>query len=491
MNYFCMMLLKSFLPIFLAFIFCRSVSAQQKWSLLECVEYAMKNNISVKQNEVQEKLAAITHKQSRLSQYPSANYSNNDGYSLGRSQNPSTNILESQNFLTVGMNFQTNVDIFNWYSKRNTILANQWQVAATKAATEKLRNDIALTVANAYLQILLAIEQKKIADVQVQQSGAQLNIVKKQVNAGALPELNAFELEAQLARDSANLISATGNIEQTKLVLKASMNIDAGEPFEIEEPSADQIPLENISDLQPESVYALAIANLPQQRVNDFRIKAAQSNSLAARGALYPTISLYGSLGTNYGYTRIPVYEQIPSGYTPTGLVTTDGSGNMVDAQLQLPQFVNGKRQGYIKLGGFGKQFSDNFGQSFGIGLSVPIFNGWTAKANYERSKLDINTLQLQKDLDNKTIKQDIYQAYNSAIVALEKFNSSRKSVEAAQRSFDVSTKRFNIGMLSTLELTTNQNNLFRAKLEYVLNQFDYVFKMKVLEFYKGQGLKL
>ncbi len=486
-----MMLFKRFLPIFLAFIFNRSVSAQQKWSLLKCVEYAMKNNISVKQNEVQEKLAAITYKQSKLSQYPSANYSNNDGYSLGRSQNPSTNIRESQNFLTVGMNFQTNVDIFNWYSKRNIILANQWEAAATKAATEKLRNDVALTVANAYLQILLAIEQKKIADVQVQQSGAQLNIVRKQVNAGALPELNAFELEAQLARDSANLISATGNIEQAKFVLKAYMNIDASEPFEIEEPSADQIPLENIADLQPERVYALAIANLPQQRVNDFRIKAAQSNSLAARGALYPAISLYGSLGTNYGYTRIPVYEQILTGYTPAGIVTRNGSGDIVDADLHIPQFTNGKRQRYITPGGFGKQFSDNFSQSFGIGLSVPIFNGWAAKANYARSKLNINTLELQKDLDSKTIKQDIYQAYNSAIVALEKFNSSRKSVEAAQRSFDFSTKRFNIGMLSTLELTTNQNNLFRAKLEYVLNQFDYVFKMKVLEFYKGQGLKL
>ena len=491
MNYFCPMLFKRLLLILIIFIFSHLVTAQEKWSLLKCVEYAMQNNISVQQNEVQEKLAAITHKQSKLSQYPTANFSNNDGYSLGRSQNPSTNIRESQNFLTVGMNFQTNADIFNWYSKQNTILANQWEEAAVKAATEKLKNDIALTVANAYLQVLLAIEQKKIAEVQVQQSGAQLNIVRKQVNAGALPELNAFELEAQLARDSANLISATGNIEQTKLVLKAYMNIDAGVPFEIEEPSADQIPLENIADLQPESVYALAIANLPQQRVNEFKIKAAQSNSLAARGALYPTISLYGALGTNYGYTRIPVYEQILSGYSPTGLVTTDGNGNIVDAQLQIPQFVNGKRQRYITTDGFGKQFSDNFSQSFGINLSVPIFNGWAAKANYARSKLNINTLELQKDLDNKTIKQDIYQAYNSAIVALEKFNSSRKSVEAAQRSFDFSTKRFNIGMLSTLELTTNQNNLFRAKLEYVLNQFDYVFKMKVLEFYKGQGLKL
>ena len=158
---------------------------------------------------------------------------------------------------------------------------------------------------------------------------------------------------------------------------------------------------------------------------------------------------------------------------------------------MQRPVFVNGSKSGYITSESFGTQLNNNFGQSIGINISVPLFNGGSARANYERSKLNITTLELQKDLDNKTTKQDIYQAYNAALVAMEKFNSSRKSVEAAQRSFDFATKRYNIGMLTTLELITDQNNLFRAKLELVLNQFDYVFKMKVLEFYKGQGLKL
>ncbi|MEO5983896.1 MAG: TolC family protein, partial [Ferruginibacter sp.] len=373
--------------------------------------------------------------------------------------------------------------------KRNTILANQWQHEASKAATDKLKNDIALMVANAYLQILLAREQEEIAVVQVQQSKSQFDIATKQVNAGALPEINAVELEAQLARDSANLIAARGNVEQTKFVLKAYMNIDAGQPFEIEAPSADQIPLENIADLQPESVYALAIANLPQQRVNDFKIKAAQKTMLAARGALYPTISLFGSLGSNYGYFKTPKYDQVITGYAPSGLVVKDGAGSFID--VQQPVFTTGSKVGYFTSDAFGKQLNNNFGQSIGINFSVPIFNGWTAKAGYERAKLNIRTFELQKDLDNKTIKQDIYQAYNSAVVAMEKFNSSRKSVEATQRSFDFATKRYNVGMLTTLELLTDQNNLFRAKLEYVLNQFDYIFKMKVLEFYKGQGIKL
>ena len=455
----------------------------------KCVQYALDSNISIKQNEIQAQLADITYKQSKLSKIPTANFSNNDGYRFGKSQNPSTGILENQNFFQVGLSFQSNVQIFNWYSKKNTILANEWSLLAAKAATDKLKNDIALTVANSYLQVLLTREQEKIAEVQVKQSISQVDIVHKQVNAGALPELNAVELEAQLANDSANLISATGNVAQAKYVLMAYMSIDAGQPFEIEEPPADQIPLEPIADLQPENVYALALVNLPQQRLNDFNLKAAQKNSLAAKGALYPTISMFGSLSTNYGYFRSPTYEQIPNGFVNSGLVVSNGMGGFID--VQRPLFTNGGKNGYITSDPIGTQFSNNFGQAIGINLSVPIFNGWEARANYEKSRLNIKTLEYQARLDNQTLKQDIYQAYNAAIVALEKFNSSQKSVDAAQKSYDFATKRYNIGMLSTLELVTDQNNLFRAKLQFVSNQFDYVFKMKVLEFYKGQGLKL
>lgn len=465
------------------------VQAQEKWSLQKCVQYALDNNISIKQNEIQAKLTDITYQQSKLSLIPSANFSNNEGYRFGKSQNPSTGILENRNFFQIGLNLQSSVTIFNWFSKKNTTLANEWSLQAARAATDKLKNDIALTVANSYLQVLLAIDQQQIADVQVKQSVSQLEIVNKQVKAGALPELNAVELQAQLANDSANLISARGNVTQAKYVLKAYMNLDAAAPFEIEEPTADQIPLEPIADLQPENVYALALANQPQQKVNDYNLKAAQKNLLVAKGALYPTIGAYGSLSTNYGYFRSPTYAQIPHGYAPSGLVVSDGSGGFID--VQKPLFTNGGKNGYITSDPLGTQFSNNFGQAIGISLSIPIFNGWQSKANYQRSKLNIKTLEYQVQLDNQTLKQDIYQAYNAAIVALEKFNSSQTQVDAAQKSYDFATKRYNIGMLSTLELVTDQNNLFRAKLQYVSNQFDYVFKMKVLEFYKGLGIRL
>ncbi|MEO6820562.1 MAG: TolC family protein [Ginsengibacter sp.] len=475
-----------FIPLLFLII---GAQSQDRWSLRKCVDYARQNNISVKQMQLQAEQSDINYKQSVLSKFPSLNFSNTDGFRYGKSQNPSTGILENQNYFSIGLNLQTNAEIFNFFSKKNTILANKWSLEAAKASVDKAQNDISLTVANAYLQILLANEQQEIADVQVKQSISQLDLIKKQVKAGALPELNATEIESQLATDSSNLISAIGNVKQTKYILKSYLNLDAGLPFEIEEPKVDQIPVEDIGDLQPESVYTSALANQPQQRVNDFNLKAAEKNALAAKGALYPSVSAFGSLGSNYGYFKTPVFEQVLSGYSSSGLVISDGQGGYVD--VQRPVFVNGAKSGYIKSQGLGDQFSNNFGQQVGLSISVPIFNGGQAKAVYQRSKLAIKNIEYQKDLDNKTLKQDIYQAYNSAAVALEKFTSSRRAVESAQKSFDFATKRYNVGMLSTLDLITTQNNLLRSKLEYVSNHFDYVFRMKVLEFYRGIELKL
>lgn len=477
------------IKLLVIFIFISSTAfSQKKWTLLECVQYAMENNISVKQTALQADLASVTYKESKLSQIPSLNLSNSEGLSYGKSKNPSTGILENQNYFSVNLNLQSSVQVFNWFSKRNTILANQWSVMAANAATDKLKNDIALTVANAYLQILLAREQEQIAAVQVQQSRAQLDLVYKQVNAGTMAEFNATELESQLANDTANLISATGNVTQAKYVLKAYMNIDAADSFDIAEPAMEQIPLMAIGDLQPQDVYASALANQPQQKVNEYNLKAAEKNSLAVKAMQYPSISAFGSLGSSYGYFRTPQFTQVFSGYAPSGLIVKDNSGNVIE--VQRPVYKNGVQNGFITSDPFGTQFNNNFGQSAGLSISIPIFNGWQAKGNYNRSLINIKNLEYQQDLDNKTLKQNIYQAYNAAVVALAKFTSSEKAVDAAQKTYDYTLKRYTVGMIGTLELITNQNNLFKAKLQYALNQFDYVFKMKVLEFYKGQGIK-
>jgi outer membrane protein len=475
------------LLIIIAFGF--KASAQQKWDLRMCVDYAMANNISIKQTDLQAKLSALTLKQSKLSQYPGASFSTNGSFNSGQNQDPITYNRITQSYLSAGMQLQSSAEIFNWFSKRNTIASNQWEFEAAKAGTDKLKDDIALTVANAYLQVLLTKEQEKIAGVQLQQSQSQLINTRKLVNAGSMPELNAAELEAQVARDSATFISSKGNTEQSILNLKAYMALDAATLFEVDIPPVERIPVEKIADLQPDVVFALAIANLPQQRVNDFKLKAAEKNSQATKGNMYPTLNAFGSLGSGYAnYLNTPKYTPVYNGNALTPFKADAGNGIFYDVITPIYKQVN---VGTVKSDAFFLQLSNNFRQSVGLSLSVPIFNGSNLRNSYERSKINIQNLQLQQQADNLKLKQDIYQAYNSATVALEKFNAGKKSVATAERSYSFAQKRYEVGMLTTLELVTNQNNLFRAKLENALNQFDYVFKMKVLEFYRGQGLKL
>lgn len=478
-----------FTLILLTIISATSVKAQQKWNLLQCIQYAMDNNLTVKQTALQEKFSELTLKQSKLSQYPNLNFSNSSSFNSGRNQNPTSFSLTTQSYFSDNMQLQTSGDIFNFFSKKNTIAANEWELLAARANTDKLKNDIALTVANFYLQALLATEQVEIAGVQLQQSQAQYDNTRKLVDAGNLPELNAAELEAQVARDSASVISARGNVTAAVLSLKAYMSIDAAQPFEIDTPPVEKIFVEKIADLQPEAVYASALANLPQQKYDDFKLKAATKNAAAVKGMMYPTLGGFGSLSTGYIASRTPIYAQIPTGNTtPTGLITVV---NGVAYNVVSPDLTQGNKIGYFKSDAFGTQLSDNFRQSIGLSISVPIFNGGSARTNYEKAKLNIKTLELQKAISNQNTKQDIYTAYNNAIVALEKFNAGKKAVEAAERSYGYAQKRYEVGMLSTFELITNQNNLFTQRLQNTLDQFDYVFKMKVLEFYKGQGLKL
>jgi len=460
-----------------------SAKTQEKWNLLRCVEYAMTNNISVKQTDLQSRIAALQLKQSKLGQLPNLNFSGNSGYNSGRNQDPTSFSLITQSYYSANMQLQSSAEIFNWFSKRNTIAANEWELQAARANTDKLKNDIALTVANAYLQILLAMEQEKIAGVQLQQSQAQLSNTRKLVDAGALPQLNAAELEAQVARDSSTLISAKGNVQQNILNIKAYMALDAASAFEIDTPPVDKIPVEPIADLQPESVYALAIANMPQQKANDFKIKAAQKMSAAAKGDLYPTLSAYGSLGSGFN-SRAQEITGTSKFIAPLGTVKVNNVDYDVFPLQPYTIYNYGKTA-------FFPQLNQNFRQSIGLSLSVPLFNGYSGRTAYERSRINIKNLQLQQDLDNQTLKQNIYQAYNAAMVALQKYNAGRKSLETTERTYGFALKRYEVGMMSTFELITNQNNVFRAKLENALNQFDYVFKMKVLEFYKGQGLKL
>ncbi|MGZ8556776.1 MAG: TolC family protein [Chitinophagaceae bacterium] len=461
------------------------VSAQtvEKWDLRKCVDYAMEHNITVRQADVQARIAALTYKQGLLSQYPSANLQNSTGYQYGRSIDPSTNQFTNDKILFANHSLNVNLDLFNWFSKKNTIAAYRLQAGAYTEGIQKAKDDIALNVANAFLQIVLNAEQIKISDVQVKQSIEQVDIIKKQVDAGALPELNLAEMESQLANDSSTLITANANYTLSVLQLKALMNIDADKAFEVEIPPVELIPVEPLADLEPAAVFNLATINMPQQKINELNLQAAIKNVAAAKGNMYPSLSLFGGLDSRYSDAQNLLPKNFVNTTIPIGFVNVSGTDYIVNTQREQPT-------GFTKNTYF-QQVNNNFSQSLGLGLNIPIFNGGLARTNWRKARLNVTSVELQKELDSKTLKQDIYQAHANAVAAIQKFNAAGKSVETSQKAYDFAKKRFDVGLLKTIDLITNQNNLFRAKINKASAQADYVFKMKLLEFYRGQGLKL
>jgi len=439
---------------FLSVLFIESIYAQptQKWTLRQCVDYAIKNNISVKQADVQARIAALQAKQTSMYQLPSLSFNTSIGPSFGRSLDISTNGYTNLASLSQSYGLQGGIEIYNWGKLKNNVQASSFNLKAALSDIEKTANDVALNVATYYLQILATHQQIDIVKVQIQQTKNNLDVTRKKVEAGALPELNALEFESQLAVDSNNLVSAETSYNQSLLAMKGLLNLDAAKQFDVEIPDVKKIPLENLADLQPEAVYHLALDNQPSIKSNKFRIQANEKNVLVNKAGLYPSVTGNYSLSTGY------IDYLTNTGFSKTAYFT---------------------------------QLNNNFRQNIGIGISVPIFNNGINRTNYEQSKISLQNSKITEEQIEQKLKLDIYTAYSNSLNALQKFNASIKQVEVAQKAFDFANKRYEVGLLNTLDLITNQNNLLRAKTQNLADQYDYVFKMKLLEFYKGQGLKL
>ncbi len=361
---------------------------------------------------------------------------------------------------------------------------------AAQIDVERITNDISLNVATFYLQVLATKQQIALSQTQIEQTQNQLKFTKIRVEVGALPELNIAEFEAQLARDSVSLINSKANYDQAVIQLKAAINLPMTEPFDVTTPPVDKIPIETLAELDPAGLYKLALTTQPLQKANDIRIKSANKSILQARTQLYPTISAFGGLGTNFAGVQQEIRGVNVSGFKNTSNIVTVGG---VDYAVKTPDFqlISGSRSFWEMWKGYGTQLSDNFRQNFGIQISVPIANNGNAKLGMQRAELNYKNAQLNAQQSNIALEQAIYQAHTVAIASMKRFNASKRSVELAEVSYNFSKKRYENGVGTTLDVLTNQNNLNRAKTELLNAQFEYVFRMKLLEFYKGKGIKL
>ena len=463
------------------------------WDLKTCVEYAIQHNISIQQADVQARLAKLQAQFASSNRLPTINGSTGAGLRLGRSIDPTTNGFSNTQFLFNNFGLNGGVQIFNAGKLRNNAEASNFSWLASETDKQTISNDISMSVATFYLQVLSAIEQSEITKIQIQQTLEQLNATKKRVEVGVLPEINLLELETQLANDSSNYIGAISNVIQTKLSLKALLNLDASAEFDVLVQPVENIKIQPFADLQPDYVFTIAEQNLPNVKAAGLRVNAAAKSVAAAKANFYPTLSFGYSLSSNFSNSFKYISGVEPAGFSnisPTSPFVTVGSAKYY-VQSPLYNTVTANRDFSNIWKGWGKQLDNNFGQNFGFQLSIPIFNANQSKSAYQQSKLNYQSASLQQENTQRKLKQDIYAAYTNAVVAFNKLNANQKAVTSAEKAYSFATKRYELGLLGTIELLNNQNNFLKAKVNYKAAQYEYVFRIKLLEFYKGEALSL
>jgi outer membrane protein len=467
--------------VFLLVIMNYSVSAQiQKWSLEDCVEYAKTNNLSIKQAQYNIANTALGLKQNKLNRLPSVNGSVGAGNQYGRTIDPVTNSFETQQIGFNSFSISGGLTVFGGNVINNSIKQGKLNLEAAQFDASAAANDIGLNIAAAFLNILLSEELLANAEKRLELSTEQLNVIEKQINAGVLPDVAKFDVLAQVALDRQTVVDAENAVEINLLNLQQLMQLDPTPDFDIIRPTINLEDRVNETSFRTEEVYIQAVSSQPQVLAADKRSESAEVGVSIAKGALYPTINVFGSLNTNYSSL----------GRTLTGLQTVtsvqdlklNGVPVSLEFQNQVPVFESNP---------YTSQLRDNFGQSVGISMQVPIFNNSRSRINIERAELGL----LNNQAANLQVRQQLKAAVQRAIADLKSASKSldaaNQTLSAADIALDNARKRFEIGAINNFEFTTARNNFDRATADYTRARYQYLFNLKIVEFYQGKGLTL
>ncbi len=440
--------MKNFIKIpalILALVLCGNAYTQHKWSLEGCIRHARENNLQVKQQQIAIEQAENHLFSSKMEYLPSVNASMNHNMSWGRSVNLNDlEIIENQLSQSTSMNISASVPLFEGMQKRNTVKRNLKQLEIAGVNVEKLQDEISLTVAQAYLQVLLNKEIEKSAQASLASVQEQETRSRQLVEAGSQAYSSLLEIQAQLASEKVQAVTAGNNVRSSLLALAQLLDIEDFGKFDIETPQTDYLTL-SFNPESVEEIYGNA-TGLPRIKGAELALEQSKLQYKIQKGAALPSISFNAGYGTYY-------------------------SDNQSSA--------------------FFEQFNNNRNPSMGFGLSIPIFNNWRSNTSIRNARLNVKNSEIELKLQHQNLLKDIQQAYNDALASFERLGAAKQNMEAAKESFKYTQEKFNVGMLGGTDYTVAKTNLFKAESEYLQSKFQYIFQLKVLDYYKNTPITL
>lgn len=426
-----------------------AVSAQQHraWTLRECIDYALANNITVKQQDVARRQGEVELSTARNSRLPNLSASASQNWSFGRGLT-SENTYSNQNTGSTSFSLGTSVPLFTGFRIPRTIELNKLNLEAATADLAKARDDVSVQVAQAYVQILYNLELRDVAMRQIGIDSMHVARLAEMYRTGKASGVEVAQQEATLAQSRLTYTQADNDCRLSLLTLAQLLELPSPEGFAIVRPDTAAITVGEAGGLPlPDDVYADAVAFKPEVKAEVYRLKGTEASVRIAKSALWPTISLTAGLGSNY--------------YTTSGVNTAS----------------------------FGRQMRNNFSQYVGLSLNIPIFNRFETRNNIRAARLNQEAQTLQLDNVKKTLYKEIQQAYYNAVAARAQYESSGEAARSNKAAFDLMTAKYEYGKANITEFNEAKNNWLKSESDLVRAKYEYMYSTSLIDFYRGKQL--
>ena len=439
----------------LIFAGCAMQSQEKKWTLDECVRYALQNNITIKQTELDSELAQIDKKGAFGSFLPRVGANASHSWNIGLNQNITTGLLENQTtqFTAAGVNIGLN--LYKGLQNQNELRRSNLSILAAQYQLSKIKDDVSLNVANAFLQILFNKENLKVQKEQLSLNGLQLERTTALVEAGSVARADLLDMEATVAGTQQNVIAAENALLISRLSLAQLLQLDDFKNFDIADRDYQATESE-IMVQTPEAIIAKAKEVRMEVKIAKTNQEIAEKDVQIAKGGLQPTVQAFYALNTRAAYAdRVvgidangaPIYE------SPLGIID---------------------------------QFDQNKGHSFGLQLDIPILNGFAARNNVARAKVGLERSKIALSQEELNLERNVYTAYTDAQGALNALEAAKVALAARAGAFEFAKEKYEVGLMNALDYNQAQTLYVNSQSDLLRTKYDYIFKIKLVELYFG-----
>ena len=426
--------------------FAAGAQAQERvWTLPQCIDHALENNLSVKRSGLNVEQREIDLNTAENNRLPSVSGSAGQNFSFGRGLT-ADNTYANTNTTNTSFSVGAQVPVFNGFQIKHNIELSKLNLAAATADLEKAKDDIRVAVAQAYVQILYNMEILDVARSQVEIDSLQVVRLTEMAENGMVASADVSAQEATLAQSRVSATQAENNVALAILDLTQLLELPSPEGFHIARPSVEG--LETVMLMDPEAIYAEAVQFKPAVKAEEIRLDQALKSIDLAKDSFLPSLSLSGGLGTNY--------------YTSSGFPSA----------------------------GFSSQLKNNFSQYIGLNLSVPIFSHFSNRNQVRNARLQYSNQEIMLDNSRKTLYKEIQQAYYNAVGSQAKYRSSMIAAASAEDAFELAQAKYENGKSGITEFNEAKGRYMSAASNLVQARYEYLYQSKILDFYRGRDLE-